>query len=58
MSIVLALASNKGGVGKTTTAVTIGSYFAFRRNWRVLIVEWISRGTWFISRTERRDGYL
>jgi chromosome partitioning protein len=39
MSIVLALASNKGGVGKTTTAVTIGSYFAFRRNWRVLIVD-------------------
>jgi len=39
MSIVLALASNKGGVGKTTTAVTVGSYFAFRRNWRVLIVD-------------------
>jgi hypothetical protein len=35
MSIVLALTSNKGGVGKTTTAVTVGSYFAFRRNWRV-----------------------
>jgi chromosome partitioning protein len=39
MSIVLALTSNKGGVGKTTTAVTVGSYFAGRRNWRVLIVD-------------------
>jgi chromosome partitioning protein len=39
MSIVLAIASNKGGVGKTTTAVTIGSYFASRRRWKVLIVD-------------------
>jgi hypothetical protein len=35
MSIVLALTSNKGGVGKTNTAVTIGSFFANRRNRRV-----------------------
>jgi len=39
MSIVLAIASHKGGAGKTTTAVTIGSYFATRRNWRVLIID-------------------
>ncbi len=39
MSIVLVIASNKGGVGKTTTAVTIGSYFASRRHWKVLLVD-------------------
>ncbi|MHB8278002.1 MAG: AAA family ATPase [Candidatus Humimicrobiaceae bacterium] len=38
-SIVLAIVSNKGGVGKTSTAICFGIYFATDQNKKTLIVE-------------------
>jgi chromosome partitioning protein len=59
MSVVLGIASHKGGAGKTTTAVTVGSYFASRRNWRVLIIDLDVQGhvDLFFKNREADDEY-